>query len=190
MNAEHWKIHACGVAAVALIATGAYALGVRPALRQRERLADLQSEIAAARDRVAQTQASEHELRGELDRLQALGAGWAALRGEPRTLNEQLAALATLAEQHGLRLTTAQPGEPERRPFFTVRRISLAGTGGYAPCAAFLRDLVDALPDVTVEGLTLTAAGSEKGAEPGFAFELAWYSDAAGAGATSGVNPG
>jgi len=185
MSVGVWKIHAGGVACVACIGAATYGFGVRPVLERQSRHSELQVEIAADRDRVAEAQEKERALHAEMDTLRSLGAGWAELRGEPRTLNEQLAELAAFAERHNLVLTTTRPGEPEARAFFTVRRISLAGTGGYAPCAAFLHDFVEAFPDATVEGFEVKAQGTENARGATFRFDLAWYADSAGVEANS-----
>lgn len=180
MSTAVWKIHLGGLASVAGVIALAYWFGARPAMLQRDRLAELRARIAEVRRDVELAEANERVLQEELESLGTLGADWAALRGEPRTLNERLAELTALAEHHGLRLTSTQPGDPERREFFTVRRITVAGSGGYTACAAFLHDLVDALPDLTVEGLELEAEGSERAREASFRFDLAWYADSAG----------
>lgn len=180
MSAAVWKIHLGGLASVTGVIALAYWFGARPAMLQRERLTELRARIAGVQADVELAKANGRVLQDELASLGTLGADWAALRGEPRTLNERLAELTALAERHGLRLTSTQPGEPERREFFTVRRLTVAGAGGYTSCAAFLHDIVDALPDLTVEGFELEAQGSEKDRVASFRFDLAWYADSAG----------
>lgn len=166
---------------VVILAAG-YAAGVRPVLQVREQAeAALQTQVAI-KARIEEARAVERDLKAELGRFEALGAGWEAKRGPTRTLNERLADIARIAEGRGVRVHTVKPGVAEPGEFFTITPIAIVGEADYAAVAGFVRDLLEALPDVTVESLEVRARRSGNGAAgAGLTVGLAWYTDSEGA---------
>lgn len=189
--AAQWKLHAVGLALLGGMLAGAFMVAVRPIQRQREqadRLLDAHAQLQAEIDDV---RGVERDLRDELARLGALGAGWEARRGESRTLNERLADIAVVAERNGVRVHTLRPGTAQKGSFFTITPVAIVGEAGYAQCAAFVRDLLEHLPDVTIEALELRAVRSENGeATGGLTLGLAWYADSDGTRPPSTLQPG
>ena len=171
-----WPIYAATAAACAAITAAAYLAAVRPALEHRQQQRQLDSELAARREKSAELAAGLAEARRHLQSVhQALADSRMQL--QPAALvNDRLERLADLANQCGLAIDEVQPGGVTDAPHFQVVSIKLAGTGAYPACTKFLHLLHDSFPDTGVRSLE-TSNNSPNPLRPvvSFRLELTWY---------------
>jgi hypothetical protein len=154
-----WQIHAAGSVLILLLAGGAYWLQIGPALSRHElaeaQAADLSSQKSKQRE-LERTLVMLKEKVSVAERE----AGKAEMKLEPITeLNARLARLTELAAGKRLR----------------VDSVRISGQGTYRNCAALLREIQTARPDVAVVSLEMGSAAVTTDAAATFAFDLLWY---------------
>jgi Tfp pilus assembly protein PilO len=167
-----WRIYAAAVLACAALTAGGYALGVAPAMAHSARLEADRVELVSRRQQAAEASAAAAAARTDLaatrDALAAL-----PLKLEPATLvNERLARLTDMASGARLSVAEIRPGAIKEGPDFDAVPISIAGTGTYPACAAFLHRLHAQFPDTTVRSFL---AAQAEGAPATFTFDLVWH---------------
>jgi Tfp pilus assembly protein PilO len=169
---DRWKLDALGIAALLALNAAAWFLGVQPVLTARQRsaadreafvaahqqLADLGTDVAAARDQLA---------RAAQERGLVL---------EPATrLTHRLMAINDLSTAADVRLDDVQPARPTAGERYDLLPVRVAGTGNYAALVAFLHRLHAACPDLAVGSLTVTGNPSPTTKPATFTLDLAWY---------------
>jgi hypothetical protein len=83
-----------------------------------------------------------------------------------------LAKITDLAGETHLSVTEVRPGSATDGRDFDAVPISIAGTGSYPACAAFLHRLRSEFPDTAVKSFRATQAD---GGNAIFSFDLLWY---------------
>jgi Tfp pilus assembly protein PilO len=167
-----WKLYASAVMTCVALSAAGYALGVSPAVARAARAASERSELADRRKQVGELSAAATAARTELaatrDALTAL-----PLKLEAATaVNQRLARLADMAAESSLSVAEVRPGTlTEGRDFDSVP-VSIAGTGTYPACAAFLHRLHDRFPDTAVRSFR---AGQSEAGTASFSIDLVWH---------------
>jgi len=162
--------HATGAAAVVLVLGTVYLVGIEPALdarrqaRQAENLA--LAERADARRRAARVADALQTLRERRPTGDALPT-----TGTTRTAIGQL---ASLAEEHGLRVESSQAGPREEAEGLVRDPFRLRLRGRFAGLIALLADLDARHADVAVDGFSVSASQSADRAHS-FQIDLSRY---------------
>lgn len=175
MKYARWQVDVAGLVACVALSGAAVAGGVWPMLDHQERrrqlraelaaseaeLADLESTLALAAERVAAvTDAME---RSRLD-LQPVGA-----------LNARIDELTRLATEAGVTVDEITPGAAASMPHVVSVAVRVGGRGSFAGCTAFLSGLARAFPDVRVETLRLAAAPAQPELGVALMADLTWF---------------
>ncbi len=178
MSHRIWQSHLIGGALLAATLGAGVVVGVLPELDEKEHRRQLDEERSALQQELDLARQQQRALREQLVELQDLGAGWASERAVRGTLNNGMARIGTLAAEREIRITAMSASEREQLELFEVTPIALEGEGGFDDVALFMSDLVEAMPNVTVERVDMRANGTSG---PGsFSMGLAWYSDVEG----------
>ena len=171
------KIYLAGAAVCALVSTGTYFVGVRPALAWHAEQAGRQNELRSARQKAANLlgtrNATQAQLNAVNDALQRQ-----SLRLEPvSTVNHRLASLTELATREcGLVIDEMRPGAIVETPDYHTVPILIAGSGTYPHCAKFLHKLRRTFPDTAVRSFeTTNNSASPDSPAATFQFELTWH---------------
>jgi hypothetical protein len=183
--AAHWRVHAGGLAAVALVSAMAYGGVIRPraAAAHEAAILDQEHRQLIERDRAAAEEARQAELKaGELqERLKSLPD----VLGPVSALNKRLAELGAAADQFGIRILELKQGAEAPATTHVRVGIRLRGTGTYTGVTHLLSHLHEQFPDLAVSSVALTVQGEDR-AQAGVTIEFEWYAErAAPAGATT-----
>jgi Tfp pilus assembly protein PilO len=166
------------VAACAGLTLGAYAIGVRPLLEQRERETLQHDLLQDRRATASQLGATVSDLQRELaDAKTALER--TTLRLQPATLvNQRLEAVAQLANDAGVALDEMRPGAAVDSTHYQTVPIRIVGSGRYPACTTFLRKLRGTFGDMGIRSFQTGSSGSTP-AQPTALFqaELVWYTE-------------
>lgn len=167
-----WKLYASALLTCLALSAAGYALGVSPAMSRAAQTAADRAELAERRKQAGELSAATTAARADLvvtrDALAAL-----PLKLEPASaVNQRLARLANMAAESNLSVAEVRPGAlAEGRDFDSVP-ISIAGTGTYPACAAFLHRLHDRFPDTAVRSFR---AGQAEAGSASFGIDLVWH---------------
>ncbi|MCE7973209.1 MAG: hypothetical protein DYG92_02615 [Leptolyngbya sp. PLA1] len=182
-----WWIDAGGVACLAALSAGAFALGVRPAIeaRAQSRLLD-----QSARSAEALLQERVTELRGLTETERAVRARLDALPSA-RALSERsrvMTGLAELAREMGVSVRELSPREPRREARSAVVAVRLAGDCTLDQLRSFVAALYAKFPDVELASLDQGASWGMADAPGPFSMDLWWYAVAEDSG-SAGAKP-
>lgn len=172
-----WKVDAGGACALLVVSALAYFLGAVPLMERHARASADVTELAAAREKAAE---SSKLLEATRKSLAAQHADLAAspLKLQPLgQLNRRLAVVADVAAQAGASLDDVQPGRPVVGAKFDTMPVKVAGAATFTSFASLLHRLRSEMPDSGVDGFELTLTnpvGINAGASK-FSFDLVWY---------------
>lgn len=174
------RIDAAGLGIVAALIGAGYFVGVEPVLNARARVEEKRRDID---EQVRAANESEQLInieQGKLAAIRRLFDTTSVQLSPPSDINRRLAVISGLAERHGVRLDSLNPGAETSDPSvgqFTTVPIKLAGGGGFLRVSGFLHELLsEKYPDIEVRGLSMTAPGPDEGPDKAaFAIELRWY---------------
>ena len=171
------KIYIAGAAACALVSTGTYFVGVRPAVARHADQESRQVELRAARQKSATLlgtrNATQSQLNAVNDALQRQ-----VLRLEPAsTVNQRLSILTELATREcGLIIDEMRTGTIAEGADYQTVPVLIAGSGTYPKCAKFLHKLRQTFPDTAVRSFETTNNSASPDAPAAtFQFELTWH---------------
>ncbi len=174
-----WHIDAIGAGLCLLLTLGLYTMSISPLRAEQDALDDRRLELKAHQakaDKLSMTRIAVGE------QLAGVKASVAEVKLEllpASQINGRIAAVGDLAAALGLKIDSIQPGEAISGSRYEMVPMTLAGSGTYAKCLAFIHELRKALPDTGVSALELSGNPSErsgeKGSEARFRFELLWY---------------
>ena len=171
------KIYLAGAAACALVSTGAYFVGVRPAVARHADQASVRVELRAARQKAAALLGTRNGTQSQLNAVnEALQRQ--ALRLDPvSTVNQRLSSLTDLATREcGLVIDEMRPGAIAEGADYQTVPILIAGSGTYPRCAKFLHRLRQTFPDTSVRSFeTTNNSASPDSPAATFQFELTWH---------------
>jgi hypothetical protein len=173
------EVHAGGAAVVLALTALFYVAAVQPAISHWHAAATQGLRASASEQQVAMLQAEMQAAQTQLISLRIPDTGPTLQPMD--ALNRRLSEIASLAAEHRLNLAAVHPGAAVAARRCIVVPISLAGTGTFVQCVAFLHDLHDRLADVSTTAFDLTAVADAGHPAPmaKFQLELRWY--AAGA---------
>jgi Tfp pilus assembly protein PilO len=177
-----WQIHSIGIVCLLLIGVLFYVVQFRPLIEQRQRHADLHSEIAAHQDRVRQLAADLGKTQVQIETARR-AVNDAQLALQPRSkLNDRLAAISELAASCGLQLETIEPGVESIGPRLTAIPVRLSARGTPRQAIRFLEVLRQRMPDNPTVAVEMTASPSAGDTDPvgQCAFDLLWYTSGSG----------
>lgn len=148
------------VAAAAVLLLVCLYLGVRLILLGSSTGAQGEAALAAARSRVAASEASARRLRGVDAKLQASDVEAARFYRDrlPYAYSDVAAQLGTVAKRTGVRLSRASYVQGPPQNGVTEVRIDAAVTGEYVALARFLNDLERDPSFFLIENVTLSGA--------------------------------
>jgi Tfp pilus assembly protein PilO len=173
-----WQLAAVAAVACAGLTVGAYAVGVRPILAQRQHESAqreaLQDKRATASDLSGKATDLERELTAAKEVLART-----PVRLQPATLvNERLVALARLATECGLALDEVRPGNPTDATHYQTVPIRIVGSGSYPSCATFLRNLRKTFGDMGIRTFNAANVGAVSATpSANFQAELVWFTE-------------
>jgi Tfp pilus assembly protein PilO len=176
-NASPLKIYVAGAIVCAALSTGAYLMGVRPAMARHEETETRQAELKAARQRAANLAGTRNSTLAQLaDTNKALQN--LPLRLEPvSTVNQRLLRLTDLATKECLlTIDEMRSGAVVDGPDYQAVPILIAGSGTYPACAKFLHRLRTVFPDTAVRSFeTINNSASPDAPAATFQFDLVWH---------------
>jgi hypothetical protein len=173
-----WPLFGAAVAACAALTAGAYAIGVRPLLAERDHQVEqrraLDERRATASDLGATLAAVQRDLEQAKRELEQT-----PVRLQPAALvNQRLAAIAAVATDCGVALDEMRPGSPADAAHFQTVPIRVVGSGRYPDCAKFLRKLREKFGDMGVRTFTATnSTPTQVDATAVFSAELVWFTE-------------
>jgi Tfp pilus assembly protein PilO len=175
-NFSPWRIYLGGAVVCAALSAGAYAVGVRPAVRRHGEQVTRQTELRARKQKAANLAGQLNTARAQLaavnDTLRSR-----SLRLEPADqVNDRIGSLTALVDKAGLTLDEMRPGTVSEGPDYKTVPILIAGSGTYPACATFLHRLRETFPDMAVRSFEVTnnSASPETPAAT-FQFDLTWH---------------
>ncbi len=175
-----WRIDAAGAAACLVFTLLVYFAGIRPVLGKRAHAADNRVRLNAQRRKCSELASVVVALKRQLEATQkALASNTVRLQPADR-VNQRIAGIADLATESELKIDDIHLGTSSSTPRYTAVPITLAGTGTYRTCIAFLRRLNQAFPDTCVSMSDLSANPADLTGEAAFRFQLLWYAAPAG----------
>ena len=171
-----WRIYVCGAVVCVALTAGAYAVGVRPAVRRHAEQVARQADLRARKQKAA---ALANELQSARSQLAAVNDALRSrsLRLQPASrVNDRISDLTKLTEGSGLTIDEMRPGViAEGRDYKTVA-ILVAGNGTYPACATFLHRLREKFPDMAVRSFETTNNSTSPDAPAAtFQFDLTWH---------------
>ncbi len=168
-------INAAALGILAAVTAAGWFIGVQPVLRAR---AAQEALNAQADTRLAELTLAQHEQRllaESLEEAHRVLDNVTVQLVSSRRLNERVAALTSLAREHGLQLDEIKPGATTREELFDLVEIRLSGQASYPASAAFFGALHTAYPDTEVSSFRLAARGAGELPADSFQFTLLWY---------------
>jgi len=174
-------VHGVGIAALVGLGTAVWFLGMGPAVRSKVDSQRLLGQINSQKIRLKTLEDERATLERLVAALEKSMASGIEL-GKASEKNIRLAALAEMAERTGLVIDEIKPGETSPGELYDTHAIEMRGRGKYASCARFLHELVDEFSDMAAVGFKVGAPADPTADKGSFRFDLAWYSDPAGAG--------
>ena len=170
------KVYACGAVVCALISTGAYLAGVRPALQRHEEQNSRQAELLAARHKAANLLGTRNATLGQVAAVEA-DLKSLPMRLEPASsVNQRLAALTSLTKECKLQIDETRAGAAAEGPDYQAVPIQISGSGTYSSVARFLHRVRKAFPDTAVRSFeTTNSSASPDAAAATFQFDLVWH---------------
>ena len=175
-NFSAWHIYAVAALACAALSAGAYAVGVRPAIRRHAEQVAHQTDLRARKQKAANLAGQLNTARTQLAAVNETLRN-RSLRLQPADLvNDRIGALAGLAEAAHLTLDVLQPGTASETADYKTIPILMAGSGTYPDCALFLHKLRKEFPDMAIRSFETTnnSATPETPAAT-FQFDLIWH---------------
>lgn len=173
-----WQLAGVAAGVCVGLTVVAYLLGVQPLLETRQHAAAQQAQLQERHATASQLTSTLEDLRRELGNAK-LELARTPLRLQSATLvNQRLQAVAQLATECGVALDEMRPGAAADSTHYQTVPIRIVGSGPYAKCALFLRDLRRTFGDMGVR--TFNAANSEPGSpQPNAIFqaELVWFTE-------------
>jgi Tfp pilus assembly protein PilO len=175
-NFSPWRIYAAGALICAALSAGAYAAGVRPAVRRRAVQVAHQTELRARKQKAANLAGQLNTARSQLAAVNETLRS-RSLRLQPAELvNERIDSLTTLADTTHLMLDDLRPGTTSETADYKTVQILMAGSGTYPNCAAFLHNLRRSFPDMAVRSFETTNNSASPDAPAAtFQFDLIWH---------------
>lgn len=168
------SIDSAGVVVCIVLTAAAGWLGARPIwqrhtdfLQQELSLQSCRQENSRAGVALSATRARLQRVNHDLSQI--------PLHLQPATrLNNRLAAVTDLAARSKLKIEDIQPGVATRGRRYDHLDIRLAGEGKYSSCETFLHQLKQAMPDIGIQSLHLSAQ-SNSADQATFAITLQWF---------------
>lgn len=169
-------LHAAGGAAMGITALALVAFAW-PALDRRSERLTLRTAVEAADQRLQQTREQLSAARREVGELAA------RLNASPATsatisLDRRLLDVSSVAGELNVFLDSVEPGAVVRRAGgATVTTVAATGRGAYPRVAAFIHQLRERAPDMTVETMQLTSSADGSCA---FRLSMSWWTPPVG----------
>jgi Tfp pilus assembly protein PilO len=149
-NNFSWHLGVVAIATCVGLTAGAYALGVRPMLQQRE-LDQTQRQTLDQRRSTATKQAETlANLQRDLAEMKDALARTPIRLQSATLVNQRLEAVARVATECGVGLDEMRPGSAVDSTHFQTVPIRIVGNGTYPACATFLRRLRRTFGDMGV----------------------------------------
>jgi Tfp pilus assembly protein PilO len=175
-NFSPWRIYAVGALVCAALSAGAYAVGVRPAVRRHAEQVAHQTDLRARKQKAANLAGQLNTARTQLAAVNETLRN-RTLRLQPAELvNDRIGALTALADAAHLTLDDLRPGTASETADYKTVPILIAGSGTYPDCAAFLHKLRKSFPDMAVRSFETTNNSASPDAPAAtFQFDLIWH---------------
>jgi len=170
-----WHIDAAGAAACLAVTALVYFAGIRPTLSKRAHAAGNRARLRHQRLKCTETSGLATDLQSQLlDTQKALANN--AIRLQPASrVNQRVAGIADLATKSKLNIDDVRLGPSSSTSRYTAVPITLAGTGTYRTCIAFLHALNKTYPDTCVSTSEISSDPGDPASMATFKFELLWY---------------
>jgi Tfp pilus assembly protein PilO len=169
-----WGIDIAGVAICGAVTIGLYLTGMGPLFRRHAAVASLEEELLRRNRESRGLAVSLGELRERDAEVQkALSASPLRLQTVSYT-NRQLAEIAELAAQCGMKVNEIRPRSVLSGERYEVVPMHLSGEGSYPTCVRFLHRLRREFPDTAVVSLDLSCNPTDP-TSASFKFSLEWY---------------
>jgi Tfp pilus assembly protein PilO len=166
---------AAGLAVVLGLTAIAYFGQISPTLSRHEQAQAQVTQLASEQANSKELERSLLTMKDRLDVVQRADNG-ASLRLEPLSaLNQRLAKLTDLAAASGLQVDAIESGATSNLERYSTVAIRISGRGTYRNCAAMLRQLRSATPDVGVVSFQMASAAVSADTTATFLFELLWH---------------
>ena len=170
-----WKLDASALAVALLLTGGVYMVGYKPLLDRHAQVARQQQELITAQQELKKLDLTRTSLKSQLLKVnQAVEAGTLRLQGLSH-LNQRVAAITALAQDHALRVDEVQPGAVTGHEYYDAVPIHLAGSGQYRQCAAFLHTLGERFIDTAVAAFEINGFVDQPDRPADFTFTLTWH---------------
>lgn len=176
-NASPLKIYFAGFVVCALLSTGAYFVGVRPAVARHEVQENRRAELKSARQKAANLAAARSQALADLAETNKALENL-PLRLEPASsVNQRLLRLTDLATKECLlTIDEMRSGAAIDGSDYKTVPILIAGSGTYPACAKFLHQLRLVFPDTAVRSFETTNNSASPDAPAAtFQFDLVWH---------------
>jgi len=158
---------------VILSAVGYFA-GLRPLLVRQDQLAAVEVRLDSRHRDVRQRADSVANLADSLARTKRALAESPVQLQPARDINAQIARLAKLASECGMKIDEIQPAQPSSGPRFQTVPIHFVGRGDFRTCVQLMHRVREAFPDTAVASFKLTGNPRNPDADAQLILNLLW----------------
>ena len=156
MDSATLKIHAVGALVCAGLLSAGYAMGVMPMMSSSESPADRGVSVREAQQQAGLQEAVAQRLQAEVEASDQTLASKPMQLLQASLINRRVAELSGLAYDHGLTLTSSQPGDETVLTYYAFVPIVIGGEGRLGDFVRFLGALHSRFPDMGVQAFDVT----------------------------------
>ena len=171
----HIDLGALGV--FALLTLGAYLFGVHPVIERHKSLDNRAVELRGQQSRDRELSIEVAHVASEITKLnQELSDNAIKLKSVDQ-INSQLARLAALTGNCGLKLDQLRPDKSLNGSRYQTVPIYLAGSGSFPECVKLLHELQRSFPDTSVASFEIAGDPTKPKEPTRLRVDLLWYAE-------------
>lgn len=175
LQRQLWSIDGIALTLCVLVTAMVYIGLVAPMLSKRSTLAQQREQLTREEQKCSRLSSAVMAMRKRTNTLEQELETGAVHLDSTREMNQRIAQLTALLQEHGLTLEDIQTQVPIPHRRCDLVPIRMVGTGGYLDSTHFLAALYQQLPDMAVCNVNLAGAPGTASFAGQFAFDLCWF---------------